>query len=62
MDGWCAARQVSRGAVLSLPQVWLLSQFWYGDRLSPEFRRPQRAEAEAIFARVGLTGDFWRLG
>jgi hypothetical protein len=62
VDAWCASQQLSRGAVLTLAQVWLLAQFWYGDRLSAEFRRPTRDEAQAIFARVGLTGDFWRLG
>jgi len=61
VDRWCAQRGVARGAVLTLEQIWLLSQLWYGDRLSPGFRRPTHDEAHAIFARVGLTGDFWRL-
>ena len=61
MDAWCAARGYVRGALLTLDQAWLLSQLWYGDRLSPDFRRLTRDEAHAIFARVGLTGGFWRL-
>jgi hypothetical protein len=42
-------------------QAWDLSQQWYGNRLEPDFRRPTNDEAQAIFERVGLTGDFWRL-
>jgi hypothetical protein len=46
---------------MTVPQAWELSQKWYGNRLDPDFRRPTREEAQAIFASVGLTGDFWRL-
>jgi len=59
---WCQARGVERGAILTIDQVWSLSRRWYGSRLDPDFRRPTIAEAEEIFASVGLTGDFWRLG
>jgi hypothetical protein len=52
---------VARGATMTIPQAWELSQRWYGDRLSPDFRRPTIDEAHAIFARVGLTGSFWNL-
>ena len=61
MDAWCKERGVERGATMTVAQVWLLSQLWYGDRLSPDFRRPSMDEAHAIFQRVGLTGPFWRL-
>jgi len=46
---------------MTLPQAWDLSQHWYGTRLDPDFRRPTADEARAIFASVGLTGDFWRI-
>ena len=46
---------------MTLDQAWDLSQKWYGNRLAPDFRRPARDEAVAIFASVGLTGQFWRL-
>jgi hypothetical protein len=46
---------------MTLDQAWDLSQRWYGTRLDPDFRRPGRDEAQAIFASVGLTGDFWRI-
>jgi len=59
---WCTAQGLARGAVLTIEQVWRFAQLWYGDCLSPGFRRPTGEEAQAILARAGLTGDFWRLG
>lgn len=47
---------------MTIAQAWALSQQWYGNRLAPDFRRPTIAEAQAIFASIGLTGPFWRLG
>ena len=61
MKRWCAARGVARGALMTLDQAWDLSRKWYGNRLAADFRRPTRDEALAIFASVGLTGEFWRL-
>jgi len=52
---------VTRGALMTIPQAWDLSQKWYGNRLEPDFRRPTIDEAHAIFASVGLNGPFWRL-
>ena len=56
---WCATRGVARGATMTLPQAWALSQKWYGNRLDTDFRRPTADEARAIFESVGLTGSFW---
>jgi len=61
VDSWCADRGVVRGATMTIPQAWELSQKWYGTRLEPDFRRPTADEARAIFDGVGLTGGFWRL-
>jgi hypothetical protein len=61
VDRWCADRNVTRGAVISIGQAWDLSVNWYGNRLDPDFRRPTRDEAQAIFESVGLTGGFWEL-
>ena len=61
VDRWCAARGIGRGATFSLEQAWRLGSAWYADKLSPDWRRATPAEAEATFAAIGLTGDFWRL-
>jgi hypothetical protein len=54
-------KEVARGAIITIPQAWDLSQRWYGTRLDPDCRRPTAQEAHAIFAGVGLTGPFWAL-
>ena len=46
---------------MSLPQIWGLAQAWYADRLEAGWRRRTPEEAEAVFASLGLTGEFWRL-
>jgi hypothetical protein len=46
---------------MTIAQAWDLSQQWYGTRLDPDFRRPTKDEAHAIFESVGLRGEFWRL-
>jgi hypothetical protein len=61
VDRWCEQRGLERGAVFPLETCWQLARAWYGDRLTPEWRRRTPAEAEEVFTRLGLTGDFWRL-
>jgi len=61
IERWCSAWSQPRGAVLSLDQCWRLADAWYHNRMRPEWRRPTVDEAHALFARLGLIGDFWRL-
>lgn len=61
VDRWLAARRLPRGASFPLEQAWRLAHAWYHDRLDPAWRRKTPEEAEALFADLGLTGDFWRL-
>jgi hypothetical protein len=58
---WYQKQGMTTGVTLTLEQQWELARLWYADRMSPEWRRRTPEEAEAAFARVGLTGDFWRL-
>jgi len=58
---WLDPRGYERGALLSLDQIWGLADAWYRDKRSPEWRRRTPEEAEAVFASLGLTGEFWRL-
>ena len=60
VQAWCAQRDMPVGAMLTVAQVWKLSQLWYGDRLSPDFNGRSVAEAHQIFASLDLTGPFWR--
>jgi hypothetical protein len=61
LDRWRKERCLPRGAILTLEQVWGLADGWYRNRLAPDWRRRGPAEAEALFAELGLEGDFWRL-
>jgi hypothetical protein len=58
---WCDQWQRTAGGTMDLGQAWDLARAWYGSRLDPAFRPFTREEAQAVFARVGLTGPFWEL-
>ena len=59
---WCVATGEPHGETLPLAQVWELSCAWYGDRMGPDFRGLTADQAMRIFANVGLTSAFWRVG
>ena len=61
VERWCRTRGIPKGAVFSLEQTWQLGRAWYADKLSLDWKRASPEEAEARFAKIGLTGDFWRL-
>ena len=61
VERWCRSRRIDAGAVLSPELQWRLAEAWYSDRLTPDWRRRTPEEAEALFARLGLSSDFWRL-
>jgi hypothetical protein len=61
VETWYRRREIPTGRTLTVAQLWELARIWYADRLSPTWRRRTPDEAEAVFASVGLTGDFWRL-
>jgi hypothetical protein len=61
LDRWCAVREMPRGAVLTPDQAWRLARGWYADKVKPAWRRHTLEEAEALFASVELTSDFWSL-
>ncbi len=49
------------GAFMTTVQVWRLADIWYHDRADPAWKRRTAEEAEAVFAEIGLTGEFWSL-
>jgi hypothetical protein len=60
-DRWLEQRGLPHGATFSLEQLWGMAHAWYANRLAPDWRRRTPEEAEALFAELGLEGDFWRL-
>jgi hypothetical protein len=61
VKSWYQPQGIPMGAILTLEQQWELARLWYSDRMSPDWRRRTPEEAEAVFAGLGLTGDFWHL-
>ena len=61
LDQWLASKHANRGAALSIPQLWELSQRWYHNRLSPEYHGRTMEEVQEIFKEVGLTSTFWQM-
>ena len=57
---WVERTAEPRGQCVLIASVWQLAQLWYRGRLSAAYRGHSAEQAEAIFAAVGLTGEFWR--
>jgi hypothetical protein len=60
IERWRIRTRRGAGAILTLPQAWQLAQLWYHNRLNEDYRGRAPAEAEQIFAQVGLVSDFWK--
>lgn len=58
---WRDARGFPDARTLSLETAWRLARAWYSRKLEPDWRRHSVEEAEALFADLRLSGDFWRL-
>jgi hypothetical protein len=61
LDRWLEETGSRRGELLTLEQLRVMADEWYGSKLDPDWRRKTPEEAQAIFDRIGLSGDFWRL-
>ena len=61
LDEWLASRNAARGAVLSIAQMWELSQRWYYNRMSPEYHGRTVKQVQKIFKEAGLTSEFWQV-
>lgn len=56
---WCQTNGYPMRPLVTIRQLWDLSATWYATRLEENSRRPKPDEMRAIFAGIGLTGDFW---
>jgi hypothetical protein len=62
LDRWLESKKATRGAVLSVGQVWELSQRWYYNRLSLDYHGRSIKQIQEIFSALGLTSEFWKAG
>ena len=60
IERWLAGREP--GATIPVTELAALAAAWWQDRLSPDWRPHTREQNQAILDRLGLTGEFWRLG
>lgn len=58
---WREGHRIDQGGTMTLQTGWRLAQLWYTDKREPRWRRRTLDEAEAVFAGLGLVGEFWRL-
>lgn len=62
IDDWCRRHALPKGAVMTAESLWAFAADWYGDYVAKPWRKRDAAEIKALFARHGLTGDFWTPG
>lgn len=60
VERWLGGRR--HGATIPVTSLSALAHAWWSDRLSPEWRPRAREQNQAILDRLGLKGEFWRLG
>jgi hypothetical protein len=61
LSEWLASKNATRGAVLTISELWDLSLLWYQDRLSPGYHGRTLEQVQEIFKEAGLTSDFWTI-
>lgn len=58
---WSAQTETPIGAVVPIANLWQLSRHWFENRLSPDWRKPQREVLQEMLKDHGFTGPFWSL-
>ena len=61
IEEWCALHKIPKGDVQPVEKVRRLAEVWYGNHLSPNWRKWTVQEAGAIFRRFDLSGPIWDL-
>ena len=57
---WLKSNDYTRGATLTVPQLWQLSQRWYHNRLEVEYHGRTLEQVGEIFSEAGLVSEFWQ--
>ena len=60
LDEWLVSNHAERGALLTVPHLWELSQRWYHNRMLPDYHGRSMEQVQEIFEDVQLTSEFWR--
>jgi hypothetical protein len=59
LNAWLRDKNASRGATLTVSQLWQLSERWYHNRMEVEYHGRSLDQVQEIFKEVGLVSDFW---
>lgn len=59
IDKWCKRKDLERGEVLTIHQVWELSKLSYANRMSVEYHGRSIEQVAEILRQAGLTSAFW---
>lgn len=61
MADWLKVSGYSKGATAAPQTLYELGADWYATRLDVDWQPASAPEATALFAKHGLTGEFWAL-
>lgn len=61
MEEWLLESGHDPGYVAPAQTLLEMSKDWYRGRMDEDWDPPTTEAAQAIFAKHGLTGDFWKL-
>lgn len=61
IDQWCLKRNLTKGDVRPIDQVWRFASEWYGRHRDPNWVKWTPEQASEMFSRHGLTGPIWEL-
>lgn len=61
MQAWSAHTETPIGAVMPAANLWYLSQQWYDERLSPDWKPRARDRSQQLLSDAGFIGPFWSL-
>ena len=58
---WSAQSETPIGEIVAIANLWQLSRRWFDNRMSPDWRKPQREVLQEMLRDHGFTGQFWSL-
>jgi hypothetical protein len=58
---WSAQTETPIGEIVAIANLWQLSRRWFDNRMSPDWRKPQREMLQEMLRDHGFTGQFWSL-
>lgn len=61
MEDWLRASGYAKGATVAPQTLYDLGADWYATRLDVDWQPASASEATGLFAKHGLTGEFWSL-